>query len=174
MVATNDVHFLNKEDATAHDVLLCANTNRKMEDPERLSFTGEEYLKSEAEMLELFPDHPEAIENTWEVLQKIEHFEIAEKHQLPDSPIPDSFHSPAQYLRHLALEGFKERTGGNYSTKERERLEYELKAIYSHDLTNYILIIWDLAKALRRRLLSVRSWHSHCIIPELSFANHRF
>ena len=108
VVATNDVHFLNKEDAIAHDVLLCANTNRKMGDPERLSFTGEEYLKSEAEMLELFPDHPEAIENTWEVLRKIEHFEIAEKHQLPDFPIPDSFHSPAQYLRHLALEGLEE------------------------------------------------------------------
>lgn len=151
IVATNDVHFLNKEDAVAHDVLLCANTNRKMGDPERLSFTGEEYLKSEAEMLELFPDHPEAIENTWEVLRKIEHFEIAEKQQLPDFPIPDSFHSPAQYLRHLALEGLKERTGGNYSTRERERLEYELKAIYSHDLTNYILIIWDLAKALREK-----------------------
>ena len=81
VVATNDVHFVNAEDASAQDTHLCSSTGKLRSDKDRLCYTGEEYLKSEEEMLSIFPTHPEAISNTMEVLEKIERFSIWSKPQ---------------------------------------------------------------------------------------------
>ena len=76
VIATNDVHFVRKEDGPVHDRLICLTTNSYIDDPDRLRYTQQEYLKSEEEMLALFPDHPEAIANTLEVLEKVEAYSI--------------------------------------------------------------------------------------------------
>ena len=76
VIATNDVHFVRKEDGPVHDRLICLTTNSYIDDPDRLRYTQQEYLKSEEEMLALFPDHPEAIANTLEVLDKVETYSI--------------------------------------------------------------------------------------------------
>ena len=91
IVATNDVHFVNKEDGPAHDRLICLTTNAYVADENRLRYTQQEYLKSEEEMAALFPDHPEFLSNTLEVLAKIEPFEIDRGHVLPLFKIEDSF-----------------------------------------------------------------------------------
>ena len=149
VVATNDVHFVCQEDAIAHDVILCANTGSTMYNPERFSYSGEEYLKSEEEMREIFKNHPEVIENTQEIQSKIQSYGILERSEWPEYTIPKGFNSPIHYLQHLAYEGMKERTDGKWVEEERERLEYELLEVASHGYANKYLILWDLVKAMR-------------------------
>ena len=91
VVATNDVHFVRKEDGPAHDRLICLTTNAMVDDPKRLRYTQQEYLKSEEEMAALFPDHPEALANTLEVLDKVESYEINRGHVLPKFELPAEF-----------------------------------------------------------------------------------
>ena len=91
VIATNDVHFVRKEDGPAHDRLICLTTNSFVDDPDRLHYTQQEYLKSEEEMRALFPDHPEAIDNTMEVLDKVERYEIDRGHVLPIFELPKDF-----------------------------------------------------------------------------------
>ena len=91
VIATNDVHFVRKEDGPAHDRLISINTNSDLSDPKRLRYTQQEYLKSEDEMMELFPDHLEALSNTLEVLDKVEKYDINSAHILPKFKIDDGF-----------------------------------------------------------------------------------
>ena len=91
VIATNDTHFILKEDGPAHDRLICLTTNALVDDPKRLRYTQQEYLKSEEEMLELFPDHPEAISNTLEILDKVERYDINSAHVLPKFTIDAAF-----------------------------------------------------------------------------------
>ena len=91
VVATNDVHFVNEEDGPAHDRLICLTTNSAINDPKRLRYTQQEFLKSEEQMSELFPDHPEAIANTLEVLGKVEQYDINRGHVLPKFQIDPEF-----------------------------------------------------------------------------------
>ncbi|MBP5796149.1 MAG: DNA polymerase III subunit alpha, partial [Bacteroidales bacterium] len=91
VVATNDVHFVNKEDGPAHDRLICLTTHSAIDDPKRLRYTQQEYLKSEEEMAQLFPEHPEALANTLEVLDKIESYTIDRGHVLPKFDIDPTF-----------------------------------------------------------------------------------
>ena len=91
VVATNDVHFVNEEDGPSHDRLICLTTNSTIEDPKRLRYTQQEFLKSEEQMAELFPDHPEALANTLEVLDKIERYNINRGHVLPKFQIDPEF-----------------------------------------------------------------------------------
>ncbi len=91
VIATNDAHFVRKEDGPAHDKLICLTTNANVDDPNRLRYTQQEYLKSEEEMLSLFPGHPEAIANTVEVCEKIERYEIDRGHVLPKFEIDKDF-----------------------------------------------------------------------------------
>ena len=91
VVATNDVHFVRKEDGPAHDRLICLNTNANLNDPKRLRYTQQEYLKSPDEMSELFPEHPEVIANTLEVAAKIESYKIDRGHVLPKFDLPEDF-----------------------------------------------------------------------------------
>lgn len=91
VIATNDVHFVRKEDGQAHDRLICLTTNKFIDDPDRLRYTQQEYLKSEEEMLALFPEHPEAISNTIEILDKVERYTIDRGHVLPKFELPEEF-----------------------------------------------------------------------------------
>ena len=91
VIATNDVHFVRKEDGPAHDRLICLTTNKYIDDPDRLRYTQQEYLKSEEEMLALFPEHPEAISNTIEILDKVERYTIDRDHVLPKFELPADF-----------------------------------------------------------------------------------
>lgn len=104
VIATNDVHFVRKEDGPVHDRLICINTNAPIDDPNRLRYTQQEYLKSEEEMLALFPDHPEVISNTLEVNDKIESYEIDRGHVLPKFDLPPDFLSDVDSY----LEKYKE------------------------------------------------------------------
>ena len=91
IVATNDAHFVRKEDGPAHDRLICLTTNAYLTDQDRLRYTQQEYLKSEEEMAALFPDHPEFLSNTLEVLDKVERYEIDRGHVLPLFRIDEGF-----------------------------------------------------------------------------------
>ena len=91
VVATNDVHFVRKEDALAHDRLICLTTNSLVDAPKRLRYTQQEYLKSEEEMAAIFPDHPEVLSNTLEVLEKVEKYKINRGHVLPKYNIDPEF-----------------------------------------------------------------------------------
>ena len=91
VIATNDVHFINKDDGPAHDLLICLNTGKLLSDEKRLRYTQQEYLKSEEEMASLFPDHPEVISNTMEILDKVERYEIDRGHVLPKFQIDEAF-----------------------------------------------------------------------------------
>ena len=117
VVATNDVHFVRKADAAAHDRLICLTTNSDIDDPERLRYTQSEYLKSREEMEALFPDHPEVLDNTCEVADKIEAYKIDHDYILPKFAIEPDFLKEIDY--HLAkyadvIEVGKDDAKGNY------------------------------------------------------------
>lgn len=91
VICTNDVHYIKAEDAAAHDRLICLSTGRDLDDPTRMRYTTQEYLKSEEEMATMFADYPEALENTAEIADKIEQFSLSHKPYMPDFPLPDDF-----------------------------------------------------------------------------------
>ena len=120
VVATNDVHFVRKEDGPAHDRLICLTTNAYLDDPERMRYTQQEYLKSEEEMLDMFYKHPEVISNTLEVAEKIENFKIDK------DPILPKFDLPAEFIENIDtyLEKYKEIIDeGRYNKDGSERGE---------------------------------------------------
>ncbi len=148
LLATNDVHFLNEKDAAAHDRLLCINTGKVMDDTDRLRYTGSEWFKSEEEMAALFGDLPEALENTLEVYNKIQVYELDHKPIMPNFPLPEGFTDADEYLRHITYEGAKRR----YLTiteEIRERIDFELATIKKMGYPGYFLIVQDFLNAAR-------------------------
>jgi DNA polymerase-3 subunit alpha len=142
LVATNDVHYIYKEDARIHDVLLCIQTGKTVEDPDRLRFpTDEFYLKSSEEMKAAFRDTPEAVTNTLSIAERCNFdFEFG-KLGMPRFEVPQGF-TEEMYLKHLANEGLKERYG--VITEElKNRLNYELGIIVKMGYAGYFLIVWD-------------------------------
>ena len=143
LVATNDLHYVHREDSEFHDVLLCVQMNKKLNDPDRMRFNSDDYyLKSPAEMEALFKDFPGAIENAEKIAARCQvDFEFG-KLQLPFYPIPEPFADDEAYLRHLCEEGlashYPEVTG-----EVRERLDYELGIIHRMGYDSYFLIVWD-------------------------------
>ena len=111
IIATNDVHFIKAEDAEAHDRLICINTAKDIDDPDRLRYTKQEYLKSEEEMRILFSDIPEAIDNVGELVAKIEKYKLDHEPIMPDFEIPEGFADKDDYLRYLTYKGAAERWG---------------------------------------------------------------
>lgn len=154
-IATNDVHFINAEDAHAHDRLICLNTGKDVDDPDRLHYTMQEYLKSEAEMLELFPDHPEAVQNTIEVAGKVVAYSLDHEPIMPHFELPEEFTDENKYLRHLSYEGAKIRWGEELSDELSDRLDFELEVIARMGYPSYFLIVWDFLKAAREMGVSV-------------------
>ncbi|MFA7116244.1 MAG: DNA polymerase III subunit alpha [Bacteroidales bacterium] len=149
VIATNDVHFVNKEDGPVHDRLICVSTNSLYDEPNRLRYTQQEYLKSEAEMAEIFSDHPETLANTIEVADKVERYTLNSKPILPIFPIPKEFADSNLYLRHLTYEGVKERYGENLSEEITKRIDYELSVIKNMGFPDYFLIVRDYIIAAR-------------------------
>ncbi|MBE5821513.1 MAG: DNA polymerase III subunit alpha [Clostridiales bacterium] len=142
MIATNDAHYLNKEDAYPHEVLLCVQTGKKMSDEDRMRFqTDEFYIKSQEEMYNNFKNLPQCLSNTVEIAEKCNvEFEFG-KTILPNYDVPDGM-AHNEYLRKLCYEGL-ERRYNNITDDIRQRLEYELGVIEKMGYVDYFLIVWD-------------------------------
>jgi len=154
IVASNDVHFLKADDAEAHDLLICLNTGKELDDPDRLRYTKQEYFKTGEEMRELFHDCPEAVDNTLEIANKVENYELNHEPIMPEFPIPDEFKSKDDYLRHLTYKGAKERWG-ELNSELKERLDFELDTIKKMGYPGYFLIVQDFLRAAREMGVSV-------------------
>ncbi len=153
-IATNDVHFINKEDAEAHDILIALSTGKDLDDPTRMQYSGEEFLKTPEEMADLFSDFPEALENTQEIADKIEEYDLDRKPVMPKFLLPKQFSTEADYLRHITYEGAKNRWG-EITEEIKERLDFELDTIITMGFPGYFLIVWDFLKAAREMDVSV-------------------
>lgn len=154
LIASNDVHFLNESDSEMHDRLLCVNTGKFMDDPDRLRYTGQEWLKSQEEMYKLFSDIPEALENTMEVLDKIEVYDLNRDPIMPDFPLPENFTDADEYLRHLTYKG-AERRYPEITSELTERIDFELAVIKKMGYPGYFLIVQDLLNAAREMGVAV-------------------
>ncbi|MCK9611430.1 MAG: DNA polymerase III subunit alpha [Bacteroidales bacterium] len=148
LIATNDVHFIKAGDAQAHDRLLCINTGKLVSDTNRMEYTKQEYLKSAEEMMELFADIPEALENTNEIVEKIESYKLEHKPILPDFPLPEGYSGTYEYLEHLTYEGARMRYK-EITDEIKERIEYELSVIKETKFAGYFLIVNDFISAAR-------------------------
>jgi len=150
LVATNDVHYLTREDSRSHDVLLCVQTNTTVDDPNRLRFpTDQFYLKSPQEMGQLFADFPEALANTVEIADRCQVDLESGSVVLPHFAVPEG-HTANTYLRHLCLQPLPERYPGA-PPEIRRRLDYELDIIARKGLSTYILITWDIVRSAKER-----------------------
>ncbi len=154
LIASNDVHFIHAEDAEAHDRLICLNTGKDLDDPNRLIYTKQEYLKSPEEMLDLFQDVPEAVENTREIAEKVEYYELNNHPIMPDFPLPEGFSDEDEYLKHLSYEGAKFRYR-DITAEIQERIDFELEVIKKMGYPGYFLIVQDFLHAARRMGVSV-------------------
>jgi DNA polymerase-3 subunit alpha len=151
LLATNDSHYVAREDAVAHDALLCVQTGSQMSDPNRFKFHGEEhYLKTAAEMRSLFSEVPSSCDNTLWIAERCEVDIAFGESQLPNFPLPEGFDDDTTYLRHLTFEGARARWGQELPDKVVERLAYELKVIDDMGFSSYFLIVWDLIDHARR------------------------
>ena len=150
VVATNDVHFVLAEDASAQDTHLCSSTGKLLKDKDRLCYTGQEYMKSEEEMMEIFPNHPEAISNTIEVLDKVERFNIWSRPQLPAFKIPEKYKDADDALRGKVY-WYLEDHGWNGNKEYEARIEKELAMIRERHCAEYFLIISDLCDKVWER-----------------------
>ena len=147
LIATNDSHYVHREDHESHDALLCVQTGALISDPKRFKFEGNEhYLKSANEMRHLFRDFPEACDNTLWVAERADVNIEFGKTLLPNFPIPAGFLDDAGFLDHLTWEGAKQRWGDTLPVAVVERLAYELQVIKNMGFASYFLIVWDLIK----------------------------
>lgn len=145
LVATNDVHYVDRDDSRAHDILLCIQTGKTVDDSARMKFSGEEfYLKSHEEMHELFKYIPEAIENTNKVADMCNMDFVFGQVHLPAFDVPEG-HTSDTYIRHLCYEGLKDKYP-EITEEIRERAEYELSVITKMGYADYYLIVWDYVK----------------------------
>lgn len=148
LIVTNDVHYLRKEDAGPHDILLCISTRALESDENRMRFTGEEfYLKSTEEMAALFPTIPEAMSNTLAIADKCNVDFDFNKRYTPHYHSPDE-KTPEDYLRELVYKGAAERYP-EITPELRERIDYELDVIQSKGFSSYFLIVWDFVQYAR-------------------------
>lgn len=144
LVATNDAHYLKREDAYNHEVLLCIQTGKRMSDVDRMRFdTDELYIKSPEEMIEYFKAFPDAIENTVKIAEECNvEFEFGHT-ILPNYDVPEEFETHYDYFKKLCDDGIKNRYGENPSKEVLDRAEYELSVIKRMGYVDYFLIVWD-------------------------------
>lgn len=154
LVATNDIHYTYAEDAKPHDILLCIQTGKKLSDENRMRYDGGQYyVKSEEEMLRLFPYAKQALENTQKIADRC-HVEIEfGVTKLPKYDVPDGYTS-WEYLQKLCYEGLEKRYG-DPSEELKDRLSYELETIHQMDYVDYFLIVWDFIKYAKDHGISV-------------------
>lgn len=149
LVCANDIHFLNEEDAEEHDALLCRNCGRSADDPRRLIFSKQEWMKTTAEMNDLFGDIPEALENTIEIFNKVEYYSIDHAPLLPKPLLPEGV-DEVEHLARLAFEGAYERFGKPLPAEVKERLKAELKIINRNGYPAYFLMWHEIISAARK------------------------
>jgi len=154
LVATNDIHYARREQAEAHDVLLCIQTGKTLRDPDRMRMSDPSYyMRSPEEMAELFRDLPEAVSNTLRIAESCDvTISFAPPYHLPRFPVPEGVANSEAYLRALCEEGLHRRYGARANAPEvRDRLEYELGIIHRMGFDDYFLIVWDLIRAAKER-----------------------
>jgi len=162
-IATNDSHYIDQKDANAHDILLCINTGEKQATPiikdfadddvsskgKRFAFFNDQfYFKNTQEMTKLFHDVPQAIDNTQEILSKVEHLNLKKEIMLPFYQIPEGFSTQDEYLEHLTWLGAKERYK-DLTPEIEDRIRFELFTVKSMGFAGYFLIVADFIKAGR-------------------------
>ncbi|HEY1826742.1 MAG TPA: DNA polymerase III subunit alpha, partial [Acidimicrobiales bacterium] len=162
LLATNDSHYTHRDDAVAHDALLCVQTGALLSDTNRFKFDGtEHYLKSAAEMRHLFSEVPEACDNTLLIAERADVQIELGKPSLPEFPLPDGYVGEAYedralaYLRDLCMEGAVERYGAPVPAAVVERLDYELGVIGNMGFAAYFLVVWDLIRFARESNIRV-------------------
>ena len=154
LIVTNDAHYLRREDATMQDVLLCIQTGKTVDDPNRMKFQGEEfYLKSEEELRALFPGQEEAFENTCKIADRCNLEFVFNEYHLPSFPVPEGY-TNEEYFRKLCMDGFKERYP-NAPAEYMDRLEYEIGVISRMGYVNYYLIVWDFIRYAKEQGIPV-------------------
>ena len=153
LICTNDSHYIYADDAASHDVLLCIQTAKTVDDEDRMRYEGGQfYLKSPQEMQYLFPDHPEALENTMKIAERCNVDFVFHEMKLPEYDVPDG-KTASEYLRELCFKGFKEKYGDD--KKLMERLMYEIETIESMGFVDYFLIVWDFINYAKRNNIMV-------------------
>ena len=166
LICTNDSHFLDEQNADAHEHLICISTNQKITDQrDKMRYTKQEWLKTPEEMARIFDDIPEALANTLEIADKVEIYDIDRGPIMPKFDIPASFGNEedypdrlsfeSAYLRHLTMQGALQRYGQQrLDTDEvlKERIEFELNTIISMGFPGYFLIVMDFIRAAREEL----------------------
>ncbi|MFW6181560.1 MAG: DNA polymerase III subunit alpha, partial [Spirochaetota bacterium] len=154
LVATNDVHYLERGDAEYHDVLLCIQTGKTLGEAGRLRFKSDQfYLKSPQEMAGLFAEYPRALQNTIDITEKCNLSLSLGDYHLPHFPIPEG-HTAETYLRRLTEEGVGRRYG-RVTDQVRGRMEHELGVIASMGFSTYFLIVWDFIRFAKSRGIAV-------------------
>ena len=142
LVCTNDSHFVNEEDADAHERLICVSTGKKLTDENVMLYSKQEWFKTQEEMNQVFADVPEALQATQEILDKVKIYSIDHGPILPDFPLPEGFNNEDEYLRYLVYEGARERWP-ELTDEQRERLDFELETIKNMGFPGYFLIVQD-------------------------------
>ena len=154
LVATNDSHYVRREDSEFHDLLLCIQTNKTLHDEKRMKFSSDDYyLKSPEEMREIFSDTPEACDNTLKIAERCNVTIEFGKFQMPEFPLPEGY-TDADYLRDLCYKKIHDRY--EVLTEEiKTRLDYELKIIHDMGYDGYFLIVWDFINFARQKKIPV-------------------
>ena len=155
LAATNDSHYVRREDSEFHDILLCIQMSKTVDDPDRMRFNSDDYyLKSPEEMAALFPEYPEALSNTVKIAERCQvDFEFGHI-QLPYYPIPEAYKDDEAYLRALCEKALPSRYA-EVTEEVSQRLEYELSIIHRMGYDSYFLIVWDFINHSREQGISV-------------------
>ncbi|MBR0338651.1 MAG: PHP domain-containing protein [Alistipes sp.] len=148
LICSNDVHFVDEEDAETQDSLLCINWGKRADDPNRLIFSKQEWLKTSAEMNDLFGHIPEALENTVEICNKVEHYPIAQEPLIPHPSLPEGI-DEVEHLARLAFDGAYKLYGKPLPTEVKEGLKAELRAVNSHHYAPLVLMWHEIVSAAR-------------------------
>ena len=154
LTVSNDVHYLNKEDAKSHDVLLCIQTGKTINEENRMKFPSDEfYLKSPDEMAALFPENKDALENTVKIAKRCNvEIKFHEQH-LPEFAVPEGY-THEDYLKKLATDGMYARYE-NVTDEIKERFDFEFNTIKNMGFVDYFLIVWDFIRYARKHEIQV-------------------
>ncbi len=148
-IATNDSHYLEKDDSPQHDILLCVNTGSILEDEKRFKFPSNDFFfKTQTEMNQLFSDVPFAIDNTMEIVSKVDKMDLARSVVLPEFPLPHGFADQDEYLKFLTYEGAKRRYP-EINEDLKARIDFELETIRKSGYPGYFLIVQDFTSTAR-------------------------
>ena len=149
LVCANDIHFVNEEEAEVQDSLLCVNWRKQYDDPNRLIFSKQEWLKTTTEMNELFGDIPEALVNTIEIFNKVEHYPINNEPHIPKPTLPEGINE-VEHLARLAFDGAYKHFGKPLPVEIKEGVKAELRVINSHHYTPLVLMWYEIVSAARK------------------------